>query len=64
MPDATVGLNCAVGYRFDLSVSKRTLAAPGTQAVLSWRGERLRAWFGTLNLGSVDGRLGESEAVL
>ena len=55
MQGGTVGLNCAVGYRFDLSVSTRTVAARGTQAFFSRRGKSLRAWLGTLNLGSVEG---------
>lgn len=61
MPGAAVGMYCAVGYRFDLLVSTRTLAARESQAVLNHWAETQSTRLGALNLGSVEGWQREPE---
>jgi hypothetical protein len=55
MPGVVVGLYCAVGSWFGLSVSTCTTAARETQAVFNQRAEYLRTWLGALNLCSGEG---------
>jgi hypothetical protein len=54
MPHGAVGWYCAVGNRFGLLVSKRTLAARESQAVLNQWAETQATRLGALNLGSVE----------
>ena len=60
---AAVGLYCAVGYRFDLLVSARTISARESQAVFNQWAGRQGIWLGALNLGLVGaGSVGLKEA--
>jgi len=61
MPGGAVGLYCAVGHRFNLLVSTRTIATRESQAVFNQWAERQGTWLGALNLGSVAGGQREPE---
>ena len=62
MPDGAVGWYCAVGYRFGLLVSTRTLAARESQAVINQWAATPSTRLGALNLGSVEGWQHETQS--